>query len=324
MTLSDRPRPWSARNAWLAGVGFVLFVLLLLVPFPWEGREINAISDLGHAPFFGAFAVASAWGFRRWHRFPRPVGDLLVGIACAMLGLSIEGLQSLVGRNPSWHDAAANTLGIGAGLCALQMLDSPSVLRRLTWAASAMVLLGIASREPTWRLVDTIRQHQEMPMLGSFETVGELQRWVPHRVAMRRVPEHVTEGGWSLQCRCREGASAGMTLEWPPPDWSSWDALTVDVFLPGKRPLVFVVILSDRDAISGDDRYFFHTRLAPGRQRIQVPLNGVSTMETPRRAFRPDWLQSLGLYVIGPSAGQCLFIDNIRLSHTREPDEGGE
>lgn len=111
---------WGPAAAWAA-------VLFLLSSLPGSGRPplLFAREDLvAHALLYAVLGGALAWGRSRSARPPAPWLLVAVGVAWAA---SDEWHQSFVpGRDPSWSDLAADTVGLLAGYWL-----SSWVLRRL-------------------------------------------------------------------------------------------------------------------------------------------------------------------------------------------------
>jgi VanZ family protein len=117
---------------WVRRAGAYLFLPALAVvawgelapqppslPGPWQWDKLDHFTA-----YFGLALLATlGWGLRRslvW---------VLLGVVA--IGASLEGIQSLVGRDAEWGDMLANTIGALAGLAvAVAYLAVPRDLRR--------------------------------------------------------------------------------------------------------------------------------------------------------------------------------------------------
>lgn len=106
-------RPLSWRQAWLAGGGLLvaLVVVLSLLPPGPEGMP-SGTDKIGHFLAYGTLAVWFGGVFER-RRFA------WIAVALIVLGAAMEFAQGFVGgREPDVMDALANTLGVALGLVA--------------------------------------------------------------------------------------------------------------------------------------------------------------------------------------------------------------
>jgi VanZ family protein len=98
------------RNAWIAcGSGFVLLVIYLsLTPHP---LDVPSVYDLktGHI-------LAYAW-LMFWFSqiYPRSIARIVLGVAFVALGIALEYIQALVGRDFSYTDMRDDGIGVVLG-----------------------------------------------------------------------------------------------------------------------------------------------------------------------------------------------------------------
>lgn len=95
----------------LLGLGIALFSLL-----PGAGQLFGSRwTSLGHLPAYAALAAAGVW-LLRGRGGPRLSSLAFAAISGIALGVLMELLQPLVGRQASWLDLLLNLLGVAAGL----------------------------------------------------------------------------------------------------------------------------------------------------------------------------------------------------------------
>ncbi|MDN5744865.1 MAG: hypothetical protein L0H31_07060 [Nocardioidaceae bacterium] len=115
--------PWLWLGLWLLLV--IATVVVSLGP-PASGPDIPASDKWMHGLTYGSLAVVAVQIFRRG----RPL--LCVALALVLLGAGLEVAQGTLtsDRMMDWHDALANTIGVGLG-CASAWLPVRDLLVRL-------------------------------------------------------------------------------------------------------------------------------------------------------------------------------------------------
>ncbi|KAB7622847.1 hypothetical protein [Alkalilimnicola sp. S0819] len=118
--------PSRARFGLLWAVLGLMTVVLSLLPGggDWLGRWTSA----GHLPAYAVLTAAGAWA-RPGLLASRGASLALAAAGALLLGVSMELLQPLFGRQASWLDLGLNMLGVGLGL----------VLAELGWQRYARV-----------------------------------------------------------------------------------------------------------------------------------------------------------------------------------------
>lgn len=277
---TDLPR----KRIFLSGVVlFALVVTALLVPVPFKGRSASALGDLVHAPLFGSLALATLWAWQRWRPLEQSDSKLgrrlvfrgtVVWVSLSMFGLAMEVLQSLSGgRSGTLHDTVANSLGIAAAVCAYAGSWFLSKRRRAAgsvFLAAAVTLLGIGWYRPVRMLWDVMQVPRRFPLLASFESEIEFQRWYPRKSELTLSREHVSDGRRSLRVRFEPEEFTAITLFELPNDWSQAETLQVDVTLENSDDLkevsLFIQIANERGSVSRLQRFL----LRPGKtQRLE-------------------------------------------------------
>src|SRR5439155_1562433 len=157
---------------------------------------------------------------------------LAVWSVLSVIGATSEWLQGYVHRGPSLRDAIANSLGSAAGILALEAWRRRQRPVRVwpIWVA-AIVLMLVAEGEPLWIIADVFRQKLAMPLIASFESAGELNRFAPEHARMARAEAHATDGRFSLQVDLEPAQYPGLNMFAPPADWSGYRALACDIYV---------------------------------------------------------------------------------------------
>ena len=93
--------------------GWLLCVLLSLITPPNISLDVSNSDKIGH---FLAYGTLSAWAVML---FRQKRAWILNAVALTFLGIAMEFAQGYLTttRMMNWHDAMANTMGVGLGLC---------------------------------------------------------------------------------------------------------------------------------------------------------------------------------------------------------------
>ena len=291
----------------LLGVG-----ALLLAPLPTKGRITHAVLDYCHVGV-GALLALALWIVVR----PRlRLGDvpLALGlqVAATGVGLVIEKVQGMTGRDASWVDAGTNA--VGAAIMLLLILAARGRARPLglTGLVIAALLLA-AAWLPGRQVYDALRQRQAFPMLASFEDELELSRWRFQEAAGRIVRAHGTHGPESLRVDLGPGEYPGVSFVWPPPDWSDHAAIAFDIHVDEGAPLPLIVKVEDR---AHDKTYYdrFHEELLlePGKHQVRIDTAKIRDGIRGRKLDLQD-ITVMQLFLDGLASARVIHVDNVRL-----------
>jgi hypothetical protein len=289
--------------------------VLLVIPLPYAGRELNSLGDLAHAPAFGLLSLAVFYGIKKLLP-PYPFVTVLVTWAIVVfLGGAAESVQSLTNRSPSWHDALANALGSAAFLIWISTPSAAPSHVRCFLITSGALLLIVPSVWPLLVLSDSVIQVWNKPVLASFENNLELSRWEFGRCSAIRSVEHSTDGNWSLRLVLDQdqGKYAGVTYAWPVHDWSAYSDFEFDAYLePGPRLELVVKIEDQKHNGRYEDRFHRIERLEPGPHHVRIPLSEVK--RAPKgRELDLKRIRRLEFFTESQPRPFILFLDNFQL-----------
>jgi VanZ family protein len=104
-----KPKLWL--GIWL--FGWLLCIVLSLITPPDISLDVDNSDKLGH---FLAYGTLSAWAILI---FERKQSWFFSALGLIVLGIVMEFAQGYLTSNRmmDWHDAIANTMGVGLGLC---------------------------------------------------------------------------------------------------------------------------------------------------------------------------------------------------------------
>jgi len=330
---------WNHWRVILAGS--VVFAAGLFVPLPFEHRAAGAVGDLCHSPLFGGITWLC---LRMLGRVDPIVGQpwslawRVAGVSAGVftLGLLAEWGQVYSGRSAAWHDAVANGWGIAAAVVLYlsqnwNETDQPSgrgdrpgssLWKWLGWVvAGAMV--AVAWQGPLVVLSDVIGKHRSFPLLASFESEVELQRWffrdaAPTLVTSESTPGKVPHGRYAVRMDLRPAEIAGATMFELSGNWSSMDRLQLKVCLDkGYQEPTADLLIKVADTEVAD----FQTDVF--RKSFQIPRGRWETISIPRhelvsgpddRELNLQEIRFLDLFLVESSEPVSLTIDDVRLT----------
>lgn len=311
-----------------------------------DGHRIyGAIGDLLHAPLFGLLTfgllgvIERLWPIAGWTR-SLLLRTILVGAAVFIVSVGVEIAQEWFGRTGTLHDAVSNAAGISAA-CGLFVLwrsrsvphgrvaDSPR-RRRLTALvlAGVMVSMTIGWYEPISRLKDITDVYRKFPLLGSFESKYELQRWHFRAVHPRRTSESPADGKACLEMVVKGVAgepgpdTCGTTLFELDHDWSDMAELTLSLRVDSNSPTgksadpVRVLIkVVDAAALDPDkDAFQAHLNLACGGwEQIKITRDDITGYFSDR-VIDLSQIRYLDVFLIQPPTQSRWWLDDIRLT----------
>jgi hypothetical protein len=296
-----------------------LLVWSLMIPLPMRGRLASALGDLVHAPAFALVALG-CYGVARRLGLGRLPAAMAVWLLLTVFGAATEVAQNFVGRGESWHDALNDAIGAAGGVLIGVALEVSTRTRKSLAILLGLAIVLAAELDALAVVWDCYRQPWQMPLLGSFESWLEPDRWWTHEADRERVEAHATHGHWALKVDLTPGEYPGVALATVPPDWSKYKELVFDIDVEpivkgdnAAEPLELYVKLQDLHH-NGEhsDRFHRALRLTPGRHEIRIPLSEVAAAPHGRRMdlTRMGMLQ---LFAIRPPERRTFYLDNVRL-----------
>lgn len=244
-------------------VAYLLFcVFALLMPLPIRGRFWYRVADLLHIPAFGILNFFALVIVRQHAKSPWTLPTLITLITILLSGF-LEMLQGLLSRHASLDDLFRNSLGALSSLLVFKALEvrreNRIGLSRLL-VAGAMGTIALATLRPTAAIVDIYRQRMQFPVLATFSSQSELQRWYVSSAKIRRTRVKWLDGSFALRVDYQPGHFPAIQLQEPPPDWSQHKTLVSQISHLSDSPSPSVVIqvrIADRRAARDHDHGIF-------------------------------------------------------------------
>ena len=277
---------------------------------------LDKILDLGHVPLFAVVAGMTLWALDRenWLHADKRTHVHAFALSAAM-ALATEIIQHFTPeRSFQIGDIVKDVIGSAVFLqIAYQYKRELPGWKRLAMSSTAAVLLLAASVPALVAYADELRARHDFPLLGSFETCGEMERWQIEEGLFKRVRMHATQGEFSLEANLPPGLYPGITMDYPPRDWRGYNTLTFNAFLEDTGPLTLTVRINDLEHNEEiDDRYNRTFVLQPGRNHVIVNLSEVE--HAPKgRLMDMEHISMICIFSYKLKKPRTVYFDNFRL-----------
>ncbi len=280
------PRRRRARWAWTC-VALALLALVHLVGPPRRTLAWVTALDVGHAPLFGAIALAMLQFLLASPFASRGRARLygLAWLAAVALGAGSELLQLGADRNPDPRDVWSDALGAAACLLAASTFDphtpfsAASRKRARAICRALALLLLLLAFAPAVRVADSYAARAAaFPALCDFAGTWEADFIATHRAGFAYTSSTRQDGAEvpALRLDFEPALYSAFKLIEPYPDWTGYQRLRLVLRSELDHPVDLVLRIHDR---AHDDRYAdrFNRRLTilPGQNAFAIPLDEI-------------------------------------------------
>lgn len=282
-------------------------------PNDYSPRSFEAVWNLGHVFFFFVFTVLL---LKRGNPEARFATDCIAAvIGATVIGVIVEWVQKGLGRSADLNDLIKNTVGVMVAL--FFILPSRKTLKKgvlFTFQIITLIALGFQTIPVVIAWTDEIIASRQFPILSSFETPFERQRWEGKN---RRIDKQIyVAGRASMRVRFEVDSTAGVKLRHFPRDWSSYKYLQFSVFNPTENQISIVCRIKDRKYGTSnpdvDDGFNQQYILNHGWNTITVKLDSIVTSPEGRHM---ELYRVFGIrfYSIDSSNSVTIYIDEVKL-----------
>jgi hypothetical protein len=184
----------------------------------------------------------------------------------------------------------------------------PIRLGALAVTAAVMIPVIIAASA-------AIERRAKFPLLQSFDSRLERMFVVESSVEARYA---APPAGWKGNASTAAEVTflrhkyPTLHLSGPYPDWSGYEALTLEAFLPSSSPVVLYVSIKDSARAAYGDRYDAGFELSPGYNRLTIPLEEIENSPKGRRLDLSS-IYVILLFVVDREEPLVIWFDNIAL-----------
>jgi hypothetical protein len=298
------------------------------MPIPFLGRAADAFGDLVHAPLFGGLTLGVLLLLDQVRPL-RNVGNALairtalVLVSVVAFATAIEAMQGFLGRTATFHDAIANGLGATAGaLCygswKLKRNHTAYPLLRHLFLAAAAGLVAIAWWNPLGTLHDVLAVHRDFPLLASFESPRQLERFFFRHSRACLTRQNATDGRFAMEVTYQPRSEPRATLVDFRRDWTAVKTLELDVALDAsyseQNVRLMVKVVDQSHADWGTDTFRRVCVLVPGQpQHIRISRQELIDGPDARKLDLSN-IQFVTLYPLHPVGTMMLRVDAIKLT----------
>jgi len=262
----------------------VLTALVLFADTPFTGLWAVVLSDSAHGPVCAGIAAIVFHSLRR-----STTQRWWIAIAATtLLGILIELVQGVIGRDAEAMDVLTDFLGAaaGSGLCVAFAWDSsrPQLHAGMLSAFTATALLAV----PVVSMIGAyVARSTRFPVLmdgnAAFGASFITPFWTePRQEALPPSANPRMPGERGLRVRATPPqfwwSIALMEVQH---DWRPWRSLVIEVFNPRERSIPFHVRVFDKpNGLADDSGFIAHTRLEPrARTEWKLPLRDMKQVD---------------------------------------------
>lgn len=243
-------------------IAYLLFsVFMLLMPLPIRERFWARAADLLHIPAFGVLNFLFLL-IARQHTTSRYAVPILITLCTISLSGLIEVIQGYFSRSPSLGDLFRNSLGATAALLVFKSLEygaagtkSPGRIPLV----GALLVVAVATAQPLASIMDVYRQKSDFPVLATFSSRSELERWYVSSARAKRVSVDALGRSHGLQVEYLPGDFPAIQLQELQRDWSQYQTLVTTLTHLAKSQSESIVIqlrITDRRSRRAPDHGF--------------------------------------------------------------------
>jgi hypothetical protein len=241
----------------------------------------------------------------------------VLGIAL-FAGSLIEWLQHLTQRAAQLEDVARDLAGSFLWLAFAPVHGARTGRKwRLGIRLAASIVLILLMLPLCRILIDEASARWQFPVLASFETPFEIERWsirpdIDASITASPRTGHVLEIPLSTR------RYSGIGLRYFPGDWHEYRFLQVELYNPDRAPLRITCRIHDLAHTRGvqhfEDRYNQRFLLESGWNTIKIDLQAVAAAPL-HRSMDMRQIRGIGFFASSLPEPRRLYLDNLRLSN---------
>lgn len=165
-------------------------------------------------------------------------------------------------------------------------------------------------------LIDESIARKQFPVLSTFETPFEIERWSGNNSALTIDHDIVKYGKSSLKVSLTTAQYSGVYLRYFPEDWRNFSFLRLAIFNSSSELLKIHCRVHDRlHVINGfplNDRFNGSFILDRGWNTITIPMEQILNAPVSRTMDLTN-IKGIGIFVIRLPTPEIIYIDHVRL-----------
>jgi hypothetical protein len=294
-----------------------LFILFFIGgPSYYSSPVFKELWDIGHILFF-ALTTYKLIQLIKYKSISMII--LLSFLYCFFLGVTIEILQSKIGRNLDLHDIYRNALGtfLALSIYSYQKGLSQRVNYQVySYFIIAVLLIIIDQNKLFQTILIDIKARYNFPSLARFEHKNELKQWSGNKLSLST--DNVLTGIYSLKVEFDTKTKySDVTLRHMPSDWNGFSYLLINIYNPNQEAVKITTKITDYKHDLGDqlynDRYNkSFTLLKAQWSIIKISLEDIKNSPDGRK-LKLDDISRLSLFTTSITRNRVIYIDSVTL-----------
>lgn len=298
-------------------IGILSLLLFVGGPDAHSHRIYQETWDSGHLVLFAgivlvllntSFLMPRPW----WQQF------VIITVFCLVLGMAIEILQLVVGRNFELKDLLNDLLGGYIGFALFTVRDN----RLAQWARFiaypvALIFCLIGIRPVLVVIADHFILQEDFPTLADFETSFELSRWDMNLAQLAMEEKTVRYGKRAMRIRFLPGEYPDITLKDFVSDWRDFKSVRFSIYSTEALSVNMELKIYDRQHqlsnYAYSDRFNRSLQLSPGWNDISISLDDVQSAPRNRELNMAE-IVSFSLFLERLDKPMTMFFDGLHLS----------
>lgn len=276
------------------------------------------IFDVGHIPMLGWLAAVLLYALPERVQ-PSARRHVLAFALATSFAAVVEVLQPYFGRSKSLSDLCNGAIGAALALTGIAAWQRTG---NWLWRGGHSVVLAGALAIALWPAYEEwcgIRWRQtHFPSLGDFEDTAELKLWRPqggspgHPTNASLTRARASQGEQSLRVVGGAGDWAGVDYSGGGKDWTSFRALSLDVFNPREAFALFVRVDDNGHCTKLADRFERGFTITRGWNRLRVPTADIERGPKERRLNLKS-IRRVAMFTGDGEPQRFWFLDNVHL-----------
>lgn len=295
----------------------LLFLLLFLGgPDYYSPRSIREAWDLGHLIFFALFTFTLLNFWKKKNRWVDWNFFLIVILIVVVLGALTEFLQGIFGRDVEWMDLRRDVVG---GLFALALFNpidtKKSLIFKKIFKVIVIIIVFIETLPLAFAVTDEIIAWKQFPILSSFETPLEANRWEATN-GKTIATDIVHSGEKSFKALLDTIKYSGVALKHFPSDWREYRTLKFNIYNTDTFKILLHCRIHDQQHIGNgqpySDRFNTILKLNPGWNQFAISLDKVQNAPKTRQMDLSQ-IKSLAFFVLDLPHPIFIYLDDVYL-----------
>ncbi len=305
----------TKRICLILALGSLFMLFFISGPDYYALRSFKNLWNLGHILFFSLLPLLIFNDSKASTSYPKHV--LFIMVLALLLGTLIEILQTgLDSRIPDVGDILRNIIGALVGSVFLLPSRKNFPKKRLVVIQMLVALLVIMQIAPVvsafW---DEKLANRQFPLLSSFETPFEIDRWTGGVVF--EVSDDIKKNGvTAMKVMLNTDTYSGVALKYFPGDWEGYRFFQFSVFNPESDELKLTCRIHDWQHTQSrqkyEDRFNRSFSILQGWHTVTIPLEQVE-LAPENRQMDMQRIQGVGIFAVRLPYTRTIYIDDVRL-----------